>query len=1124
MNNNSLEVKLIEDIQSRALGRINDLSVALNKDHVLDPVKGKSFVDAFLWKANPERTTDLKDWFRDRDDTVYGSVASKLVRAIYEWKEANKELRPENIAIWVSYNSRLADTTWQESERVLTKDENLRSASYQNSYRNIEQIRTFREDKKIVERVRGLDSVWFDVLRDSFSAGEGNSIAPSIHYYLSKFDPHFKGIEKRIRTVVFFSEKFEEKDAAKKDPNSFIIRQTRQENDILLRSRNVQNDLYIKLPFKSKIGEVKDKIYKELFEQVVFGSGENKDEFPPSLTRESAEEWSKRYAAFLRGLILNNAREDLKKLADEEPDEGFKTALRNAMEEEDIICDEIREEKSMRREQNEIFEPPFSCMTNIYIKVPSSKPSTEGDLGSIIIFSDKVISPALTRIISSSIWAVFSHLREVEESVISKNTFKKHTSRSAIAAIMGRNMSHNVGSHVLWHLGRSIENSGGKCPPNTEHFLNYLQQRMDFIAQITTSPVFWCQSFNFKQLMESFDNKQTVLKENIARSYSEEIELQFDLKDIGNEKAMSGDIEVDIPGGMVGAQALYSILENIIRNAAKHGDRNHNNNKLRLEIRLGDPGLHSSSSYKNEWKKKFYKLTIADSLQTKPDVKEKLDGLLSETMIDDEGSVKSGAWGMKEIKICASYLRRIEQHNIDLNYKNWKTGRELQNPPIVEVEIECKKGDEAGVLAYSFYLLRPKMAAIINWEEVERKKDKEQVKNKFRDFGIDIMDEDEFSKEFDSVVLRHDFIVLPIEFYRANVIKHNRQNELPTRIFLTNPSNVALTELEDERTVFIRQYEMEPFNDAPARLKFFLWRKWIEKFHGAYHLYVRWNKFGSRRSMFNYQPDSEIKLQDPDLSETPSRNQIPLIEFIREDIDTGVDNPLVFDHQSWSAKSDLSAKAIFQESIDDVSPVRDVLNRVYHDLKDLKTLDSNNRIQVALSVFLLKESAATTIGILDNRIYRQGRTDRGTKGYGFGKFPPNFKLYETWEKRRVYFFDPKAAKENFELFVEQELFPTEKPRNFRKYDFLVLHQGDLDEIQTKMEREEKNFERVWTKLEQKAKHIVIVTGRGKPQIATDRKLRWVGYSALADELLGKSKIELVEMLYSLRATVRAEKL
>ena len=63
--------------------------------------------------------------------------------------------------------------------------------------------------------------------------------------------------------------------------------------------------------------------------------------------------------------------------------------------------------------------------------------------------------------------------------------------RSAVSSIMGRNMSHNIGSHVLARYSSKIkEDRGLVATGKADHrsdFLAYLQRRMDFLAEIATS-------------------------------------------------------------------------------------------------------------------------------------------------------------------------------------------------------------------------------------------------------------------------------------------------------------------------------------------------------------------------------------------------------------------------------------------------------------------------------------------------------------------------------------------------------------------------------------------------------------------------------------------------------------
>lgn len=208
--------------------------------------------------------------------------------------------------------------------------------------------------------------------------------------------------------------------------------------------------------------------------------------------------------------------------------------------------------------------------------------------------------------------------------------YKTNSIRSAISAIMSRNMSHNIGSHVLADL---VAKMNFHSKDELSHFFRYLQNRMDFIAQITTDFPEWSYPTYFnKELMKIFfenflllnrigvsegleayswpDNhewKHAVMRGKIivrtclarrdcfALQRSKDIKIPSVPKWIINEYHM-GDLSIDlqlaIPGGIVGYHAFYIIIENIIRNSAKHdyavrledGNKNGSNKGLKDEV------------------------------------------------------------------------------------------------------------------------------------------------------------------------------------------------------------------------------------------------------------------------------------------------------------------------------------------------------------------------------------------------------------------------------------------------------------------------------------------------------------------------------------------------------------
>ena len=176
---------------------------------------------------------------------------------------------------------------------------------------------------------------------------------------------------------------------------------------------------------------------------------------------------------------------------------------------------------------------------------------------------------------------------------------KNANTKSAIGSIMSRNGSHNIGSHVLAALSHNV----GTLPDDRVLY-QYIQQRMDYIATVTTDFPTWTQPTMFvADMMKTFLSQRHLL-DHIVESEGlhafqfqnpnmtdEEWEAQENCVKIhvrkvdGNEKKdfikyekdkreaeinLTNDVALAIPGGIIGEHAFYTILENIIRNAAKH--------------------------------------------------------------------------------------------------------------------------------------------------------------------------------------------------------------------------------------------------------------------------------------------------------------------------------------------------------------------------------------------------------------------------------------------------------------------------------------------------------------------------------------------------------------------------
>lgn len=190
----------------------------------------------------------------------------------------------------------------------------------------------------------------------------------------------------------------------------------------------------------------------------------------------------------------------------------------------------------------------------------------------------------------------------------------KLATKSAIASIMSRNGSHNIGSHVLAALSHNVGTM-----PDDRVLYQYIQHRMDYIATVTTELPSWAASTMFiGEMMRAFLSQHHLL-EYIASSEGLKaykfqdlnIDLRKQFKTVqihvsygssksalmpvfsfdgkGLEHPIENDVALAIPGGVVGQHAFFTIVENVIRNAAKHGwssEAEDERKKKNLEIHI----------------------------------------------------------------------------------------------------------------------------------------------------------------------------------------------------------------------------------------------------------------------------------------------------------------------------------------------------------------------------------------------------------------------------------------------------------------------------------------------------------------------------------------------------------
>ncbi len=362
--------------------------------------------------------------------------------------------------------------------------------------------------------------------------------------------------------------------------------------------------------------------------------------------------------------------------------------------------------------------------------------------------------------------------------------------KSAKAAIMSRNMSHNLGSHVMFYIKQKLqsvskiidnkvlaniipgelsdlktieqkikENKDVELPflVGLGRFINYLQERQDYIATVATDYIPARSTISFKdfiydELKPDLRYERHYSQNNDAGwksgnllldyiAYSEgyrscdKIEILFGDFDGHKPKEDSSpdkdfqklrEFNIAVPGGVIGRQALFSIFENIIRNAAKHSERR-DDNKLVLQLSLlsKDDNLFKSDNFKcirndgnakyvasgnilrekyKECFDKYHVLRIKIDMPNDSSTVKNLVTKLADSYIED-GHMNENSKGLKEMRISAAWLRG---YSID-------TEIPANDPPALSIYTEPYSEDNSKVtISYILCIPRPCRVAFID--------------------------------------------------------------------------------------------------------------------------------------------------------------------------------------------------------------------------------------------------------------------------------------------------------------------------------------------------------------------------------------------------------------------------
>lgn len=752
---------------------------------------------------------------------------------------------------------------------------------------------------------------------------------------------------------------------------------------------------------------------------------------------------------------------------------------------------------------------------------------------------------------------------------------------------------------------------------------SYLRERQDFIASIPTMDPIWTAPFDiignvFEPILGNLDSKDKcpnlfLLFDNITRS--ENIRagaIQFEIKVFSQKgsisyisnfyiqdgdvfykfdksESMDKDYKAAIYLGTLGCHAFYSIIENFLRNTARHSKReqlekvikysediknkkqldgNSKPLKLRIDFHYNDHTYQDDYilvkiydnmegwekekdrgiwvvKEKDEKGKEKLKLVMLEENVKEDDAKEQLKEYIDTSnlksngeknqktekelnsiifnrrlnpecdegkIIDEIGKIKEGAWGMKEMRICASFLR-------GLKIENYET---LQETPVIKPFIQPNKDNRTGNLGFEFYIPKVKDLLIIS-KDMDKNINKDELKNQ----GIYIeKDTNKIIELQNQGTFTHEFVVIDIDKNEnVNFIKHNIL-KLPYKLFYLSSNGDVSDEIKnvderaDKRVIkkdnfkkwfnttdkfTINNIEFEVNDSKEGVLKSHervileIRKKWIEYLINdknlprvGFYPFTLLRQWNSNALIFCEKSKAEGKNLSLPFLENIKGNILLLHKLDRYDEIMNSCSPLCilpFAHAHFSAIREIKIK--LQKS-------------------NISNFDILNSYLNALELGL------TNVIIIDERMYDEAKKVRTLydKKVRFALFWFLQNIIICNLEKRGNQFILKILKMDLQNFFEKEILIgngesdllSVLPTNFKnKVHFLVIHQTIISpKIGGKGE-----FEKFVGLLPQNYKpwYIIITSGRGHPpkdEISEIKQTKFFDFSNLRNSMIDKS--------------------
>lgn len=755
--------------------------------------------------------------------------------------------------------------------------------------------------------------------------------------------------------------------------------------------------------------------------------------------------------------------------------------------------------------------------------------------------------------------------------------WKKYAIETAISAILSRNFSHHIGSHILPRAGigqieqrlKKLNSWSTECEDQSfivrklrEHLDQYIQKRGDFNAELATQPLLSTrQAKIFSEVLTGFITN-TLIIDNIGANeglrYGSMLNSRIKFNFLYNKKPLkiifthsdcpynnsfthlnfpycgccpdcneelsqtyieNGYLDplISLPG-MLGEQALYAFLENFIRNGIKHNRALiEQNPQLNFEvtINISEP---EDKLLRND----YYLLEIWDNF-TNPNLRISNSEVGEKSLFDYLKNLLNQPLVNQDGSIRKAGWGLAEMQITATILRGSKDFMNMKE----NLHINVKNIEEIPRLVYSLYLMKPKGIAIVT-DKFKKDMDIENYKGRVHFFyNLNQLEEELMSsKNFNS----YQFIIVEkSDIDLINLLKI--RNLLPTRVIISTRQsretwyNRDFLLIHSSEILKILNSDIESIEDK-------IWKLWIEGLL---------NKKGLDSAglvlFFQQEKNEEPTKSWIEKANVQDNNKLKLTVMYKGEMKNEIagdfsSNLLVYDRHFGAYSSIPRDRIIFHEAYDKGSADFTMIFQPFISDKIIFELIESALIKVVLVDERIAEFCHEEMNIENYAVEAYGSKKRIDVCFGAGILIithmningitlPIHKNVEGKMPAICLRFDSKIEDKYYSDFAilhcKDMKCNTCKGTKIDDLDVIVIHQGLIDNLIFRGI----DSRMLINTIVRKIPHIFIDSGRGLPQ-NIEKNVKFIPYSFLESHVMGEkiAKHRLVNSLMTM--TFRAQ--